>query len=729
MEDKGVVHLSHLRVTSRMLYAVMAVIVAVPIGFFTYFTVVSRSTMHRETEVHIGETLDLLAEHSLKVFHTSDLLLQSLDRLTADLSDAEIRAQEPALHAKMKSIARTVPDVQSLWIVGHDGKPMVSDSVSPMPATDLSDRDYFRAFLANHLGVYVGVTSSPRVVSGAPFFTVSRRQSRHGDGPDRLIDVSLLPSDFTSFFSHLQREKKFQYSLIRADGAVLARFPAPAPTGTQVAPDSALLQQIAQHPAGGITLTPEAADTQERLAGYRKLDGYPAYVVVGIDTAKIDAAWMRQTIDYLLFRIPAIAVILTLLVITTRRTERMHSEAEARRAAETALARAQRLDALGQLTGGVAHDFNNLLMIISGSVEFLRLRIPASATTRATLDDIVQAVQRGESLTRQLLTFSRRQALNTTVIDVRQTIVQFRSVIDRSLRGDIELSMDAPSEAMAAKLDQSEFELALLNLAVNARDAMPRGGRIVFAVRPVHLANGPADDGLSGAFISVSVTDTGTGIAPDVLRRVFEPFFTTKEVGKGTGLGLSQVYGFARQSGGSTRIESVLGQGTTVTILVPRTDAPPDAIPSPAPATAEPAADRQILLVEDNDALATVTRKLLERFGYQVTVAAYAQAALDRLEAGETFDVVLSDIVMPGAMNGIDLARLVRRLHPSLPLVLTTGYSQSADEAIQDGFVILRKPYKLKQLREALAQAEGQSGSGGAMAEPSPAQSSGVFDA
>ena len=239
------------------------------------------------------------------------------------------------------------------------------------------------------------------------------------------------------------------------------------------------------------------------------------------------------------------------------------------------------LEAIGQLTGGVAHDFNNLLMIVSGTVQRLRRQVSDEKEIQL-LDTITNATQRGESLTRQLLAFSRRQTLQPYVIDLAERLPEIKEMLSRSLRGDIAIRVVVPRRPCSVKVDPNEFELALLNLAFNARDAMPSGGTLTITAKPVSMRGKGSEDGLSGEFVAVRIADTGTGIPPDVLPRVFEPFFTTKEVGKGTGLGLSQVYGFARQSGGTASITTSVRAGTAVTLFLPRTwetrsaAAPPD---------------------------------------------------------------------------------------------------------------------------------------------------------
>jgi PAS domain S-box-containing protein len=364
------------------------------------------------------------------------------------------------------------------------------------------------------------------------------------------------------------------------------------------------------------------------------------------------------------------------------------------------LAQAQKMEAIGQLTGGIAHDFNNLLMIVGGNAESLKRHIADPARLRA-IESIEHAASRGESLTRQLLSFSRRMALNPIVIDLGQRIAAFRDVLASSARGTVSLTLDIPPGIWPVTVDVSELELALVNVVVNARDAMPNGGAVTIAVRNVEL--GPADtpDGIAGACVALSVADTGTGIAEDVLPKVFEPFFTTKEADAGTGLGLSQVYGFTRQAGGTVTLASRPGHGTTITLYLPRAAGVPSEEPAPA-AAEEIAGDHEtILLVEDNPEVAEVGKTLLEELGYRVRAVESAAAALDILASGEDVALVFSDVVMPGQLDGVALARQIRRDYPEVKVLLTSGYATVANDA-ERGFPILRKPYRIASLGRAL---------------------------
>ena len=384
--------------------------------------------------------------------------------------------------------------------------------------------------------------------------------------------------------------------------------------------------------------------------------------------------------------------------ITRDMTERREAQLQLERA-QVQLAQSQKMEAIGHLTGGVAHDFNNLLMIVKGQVQLMRLRTKEPKDIRS-LDAIEQAAQSGANLTRQLLTFARRQRLENITIDLAERLSSVRDLLESSVGGAIRLEMSVPKDIWRVETDPSEFELALVNVAVNARDAMPNGGTL--SVRAQNLTlDGRAMMPLSGEFVALSLSDTGTGIAPDVLAKVFEPFFTTKEVGKGTGLGLSQVYGFARQSGGDVHVASKQGEGTTVTLYLPRSKA--NAVPPEQPAPVGDAMRGRglVLVVEDNTEVGEVSTLMLEQLGYQVVRADRPAAAFDILARRDDIALVFSDIVMPGDMDGLGLARAMRERYPRLPVLLATGYSSAAERVGQE-FPIIRKPYDYNALGVAV---------------------------
>ncbi|PLR21005.1 hybrid sensor histidine kinase/response regulator [Caulobacter zeae] len=383
--------------------------------------------------------------------------------------------------------------------------------------------------------------------------------------------------------------------------------------------------------------------------------------------------------------------------ITRDITDKKRVQAELDQARER-MAHNQKMEALGQLTGGVAHDFNNLLMVVGGQAHLLRSKVGDDPKAHRALDAIETSALRGQDLTRHLLSFARRQRLQTTIAPLAERMSGVRELVATSLPPNIDLELNLPGDLWPVEVDQGELDLAILNLAVNARDAMPTGGRLTISARNTNLADASSE--LSGEVVEIQIADTGTGIAPDILAKIFEPFFTTKDIDKGTGLGLSHVYGFAQQAGGDVRVESTLGKGTRFSILLPRSHGEASTKALLAEPSAEVGAAR-ILLVEDNPDVADVATGLLERLGHQVRVANNAATALSALQHGAPPDLVFSDIVMAGEMDGLELARLLRERHPNLPVLLATGYSQAA-ENLGGEFRILRKPYSLEALKAAI---------------------------
>jgi PAS domain S-box-containing protein len=382
-------------------------------------------------------------------------------------------------------------------------------------------------------------------------------------------------------------------------------------------------------------------------------------------------------------------------------TERRAAQIELQKAGER-LAQAQKMEALGQLTGGVAHDFNNLLMIMGGQASLMRDHIGDDPRLARALDAIEVAARRGEKLTRHLLAFGRRQRLHPALISLAAQTSGLRALLESCLGGTVAVHIDCADDLWDVEVDANEWELALLNMAVNARDAMPKGGALAIAARNVTLSALEADQDLRGDFVRMDIADTGVGIPADILQRVIDPFFTTKEVDKGTGLGLSQVYGFVQQSGGRMAVHSELGEGTTVTLWLPRAEALAARGPDDAPGVAT--ASLEVLCIEDNPDVAEVAAGLLAQLGHRPRVVTSAAAALRELEDGAAPDLVFSDIVMAGDMDGLALAREIRRRWAALPVLLATGYSRAA-AAIGDEFPILTKPYQAADLARALAAA------------------------
>ena len=388
--------------------------------------------------------------------------------------------------------------------------------------------------------------------------------------------------------------------------------------------------------------------------------------------------------------------------ITRDITERRDAQIALQRMQEQ-LAHSQKMDALGQLTGGIAHDFNNMLMIVSGYTQFLKGRLSNPKDTRA-VEAIELAASRAENLTRQLLTFSRRQPLKTTTVYLAECLQSFMDVLTATINGNIQLAIDLPNDLWPVTIDPNEFEAAIINLLVNARDAMPDGGTIRVTGRNAAFDRNEEMPRLKGEFVVLGVHDTGVGISPENLPKIFDPFFTTKDSDKGTGLGLSQVYGFAHQAGGTITVSSDVGIGTTFNIFLPRAKQRAADGPDRKSYSELPRGDELILVVEDNVQVRSVVTTMLEQLGYKTMTAESAGQALSILQSGQDVDLVLTDVVMHGALDGLGLARQLRQDAPRIPVLLTTGYAKALIEPFAE-FPILRKPYDMTTLARAVRRA------------------------
>jgi signal transduction histidine kinase/CheY-like chemotaxis protein len=376
-------------------------------------------------------------------------------------------------------------------------------------------------------------------------------------------------------------------------------------------------------------------------------------------------------------------------------------DATDRHSLEQQLAQARKMEAVGQLTGGVAHDFNNLLTVVLGNIDILARKPDEDAARRARrVDAIRQAAERGRDLTRQLLAFSRRQHLSPVTVDVNALIHDFAPLMRQAVGEAVTIEEQLSTDSICAHVDPTQLETALLNLAVNARDAMPEGGVLSIETRR------------EGDNVVIVVRDDGVGMSPQVRDRVFEPFFTTKEVGKGSGLGLSQVYGFVRQSEGEVQLDSAPGKGTTFQLLLPASSAPVQAVSADLRPTVVVGGDEHILVVEDDPTVLALTLDMVSGLGYRATSATNAAEALEVIHSGVEIDLLFSDVVMPGGVSGVSLARTARDLRPDLKVLLTSGFVGEGAVVETAEFPLLDKPYETTllaaRLRKLLDQKQGR---------------------
>ena len=691
----------------RLLKTMLAASIVIPLALFSYASWIN----YRDTIAHADEqltaSLNILSEHASKVLQSVDLATTSVDAIVGDLSDAQIEARQEALHSQLSKLEKALATVDAIFIADRNGRALASSAIFPLPPdTSVADRDYFQAQADRNAGTYVGAVLQSRATKER-FFGVSRRRPADDGQFTGIIMISVMPKVFTEFYKQLAGDTSASFSLARRDGAILARYPAPPGDVTHYGPDSEFVRSIGSQPERGILTTTSIDGTQRRIA-YRKLGNSDLYVSDGLQTDEIYSRWIRLMASHLIFGIPATLFLFGLVLLTMRRTQAFYAEAERRELAEQALRQSQKMEAVGQLTGGVAHDFNNLLTIIIGNLGIAKRGVVEARAERA-LNNALVGAERAAQLTQRLLAFSRRQPLNPRVLDVNKLIVSISDLLVRTLGENIELESIGAAGLWKVEADASELESTLLNLALNARDAMPEGGKLTIETSNAYLDEGYCQQhaGVApGQYILIAVTDNGGGMSAETIDRAFEPFFTTKEAGKGTGLGLSQVYGFMKQSEGHVKIYSESGEGTTIKLYLPRRDGNEAAHSADEPVGSERGRAETILIVEDDDGVRQYASEILRDLNYQIIEAKDSATALRLLDADKKFDLLLTDVVLPGK-NGRELATEVERRRPGTKVIFMTGYSRNAivhHGRLDPGTALIQKPLIERVLAQKIRQ-------------------------
>jgi two-component system, NtrC family, sensor kinase len=535
-----------------------------------------RSQAEQRLMIEAGE----LREHALNTVKTYAIVLAWIDARTRGL-DWDRIAHDEELHRFLSDLD-TLPQIDEVWMADAAGRPVVSGRSSLIPSIDVSDRDCFAAEQKRDAGIFIS-REQVGALTHAPEFDICERRSTADKAFDGIIVVSARPAYFSEFYRTVSEDKRFAASLLRGDGSLLVRYPALSAPPV-LARDSPFMQAIDSNPERGWFGGRGETDGIERFFAYQRVEGYPLYVAYGIPKKDVLHSWLANLVNYSLFAVPASLALFGMTLLAVRQIQRhaiaswrwrttarrLRREMNRRALAEAELRQAQKMEALGQLTGGVAHDFNNLLTVLQGSLEMLSGR-QQSDQLQARVDTALRTVERGERLTEQLLAFARRQPLAKATIDLNAQLRGMTELLVRTVGSGVTISTDLAPDLWPADADATQLELAVINLAINARDAMPAGGKL--GIRTFNLA--VARESVQakptvGDFVGLEISDTGQGMLPEVAARAFEPFFTTKEAGKGTGLGLSMVYGFARQLGGSASIRSEVDRGTAVTLLLPR---------------------------------------------------------------------------------------------------------------------------------------------------------------
>jgi signal transduction histidine kinase/CheY-like chemotaxis protein len=674
-------------------------------------------------------TVRVAEEHALKVFDLNEALDARVVELVEGLDDDGIRANETEIHEKLDAIGGGYPQVAAVSIFGRDGDLLASSRFSPPPRVSIAAREDFTGIrdgrMVDHVSrVMIGQASRETV------FNMGVARNDDAGAFAGIVSVALRPGYFKDFYRDLLGAgSPMDMGLVRSDGSILAFYPPPrASAATTITAGSPLAAALARGAESGVVRMHSQLVDDDVILAYRRVGAYPVYVSCGYRAQAIWAAWWRHlSVLVASMFIPSIALwcviwlSLRRLAAEEEAWERWQAEASMRRSIESAYRQARKMEALGNLVGSVAHDFNNLLMIVSANVQIARRR--GAPGLDRELSAVERALKSGQSLTRQLLGVARKQPLRNETIHVGRWLPACRELLRASLGAKVSLVLDVDEDVWPVLVDVAEFELALINLAVNARDAMPNGGR--FTVRARNIAFRPGEGfPLDGDFVQITLEDTGSGMPPEVLARAFEPLYTTKPKGMGTGLGLPQVFAFCERSGGLAAIDSAIGAGTSVHLYLPRALHAPT-VPRPPEPRADEARPREglrVLLVEDNDEVAAGTEALLQMMGHQVTCANDAASALRLVEAAQAgeedkedkgseaagaagalhFDLVISDIHMPGELNGIDLAEAVQAIVPAMPIILVTGYAEELERARHADVRVLSKPFDIGLLEKML---------------------------
>ncbi len=508
-----------------------------------------------------------------------------------------------------------------------------------------------------------------------------------------VLDAVMEPDAIRNLLLSSQLPTGWRAGIIDRSFRVVTRTSRPDVAGTAAAPEGRAA--MARSPTGFYRAM--GTDGTPLVVAYRILPGSGWSVHVAMPQANYEAPFRRALALVGVGAATSLMIVVLFMLLLLRELRLRQQEA-------ATLEESRRLEGLGRITGGVAHDFNNLLMIMQGSAELLKRRV-GDERASALVDAILAAGQRGQTLTRQLLAFGRRSSHQPVSFLLQERIEELRALLRQAVQNDINIGLNIPTDVWPVHADPSALEMALINLAVNARDAMPNGGRLTVSAVNVTLGKGRDDGtGLTGEFVAVAIADTGVGIPADQLSQVFEPFFTTKPPGKGTGLGLSQVYGFTRQSGGAVTIRSRCGEGVTVTLYLPRGE--PITVRLDPERAVETQNERgHVMLVEDNPEVAEVTQAMLTGIGYSVSWSRDAASALAALEAGGAADMLMSDIALDDGMSGLDLGRAVRERWPDLPIVLMTGYSEALSSGGAHGFLVLAKPFGVADMASVIRRA------------------------
>ena len=707
-----------------MLLLVLTASVLIPLAclcIYGYYDHERRFADARELTERLTRVAD---EHALKVVDLNQQLETRIVDLLGDSDDASIKSRQEALHRTLDDMSGTLAQIAAISVFGVKGDLLASSRYYPVPAVSIADRDDFESARAVAPVTYFSLPLRGRVEQSDVFTTTMGRIGRDGQFLG-VVSIALKRDYFAEFYRELAGgDSAVVIGLYRRDGNILARYPA-GHESAQPATNTPFTNAFRNNELYGTMRMRSSVDHVERLLAFRRVGDNPLYVSTGYSASVIEQRWRDNLADVAaIAALPCIAVWL-LIAFSIRRLnaeqaawERWQAEVATRLSIEASSRQLRRMGELGNLVVNVARDFNNLLMVVAANMALARSK--QFNGVEAEVLAVERATAGAESLARRLMSVARKQPLKQELIDPARWLKGELELVRTSVHPSVTVTLELSPDLWPVMADPVELELALVNVAVNASEAMPHGGRVLIRCQNARV-RGAETDIPDGEYVLVSITDNGEGMTEQVQRRAFEPLFTTKQRGAGTGLGLVQVLAACEQAGGTARITSVAGAGTTVRLYLPRHHGPvpvapeaetpaPLSTPVPPPAASITAGDQSdplrgtsVLLVEDNVDVAAGVMAVLEVLGCAVHHEENADAAFELLGEGYGFDLVLSDVQMPGRMNGIDLAEQIMKRLPSQKIVLMTGYADELERAKHLGVPILAKPFDMDDLLDLIA--------------------------
>jgi signal transduction histidine kinase/CheY-like chemotaxis protein len=694
--------------TRRILLIVLAASILFPVAFLLGYGYYDYQRRMADADDIADRIARVAEEQAVKVLDLNSEISTRIVEMLGTSDDAHIVANQKAIHDRLSEIGESFTQLAAITVFGAAGDMLASSRYFPVPAVSIASRDDFKSARVIRPEPYFSLPLAGTLAQNDVFTTSVGRSANDGHFMG-VVSIALKRDYFSGFYRDLLNgEPDVTVGLFRRDGGILVREPQERPAMTH-AGNTSFTDAMRNNELFGRVRGRSSIDGVERVLAFRRVGDYPLYVASGIPTASIFAQWRQHyALIVVITAVPCVAVwLLVLFSLRQLRAqqaawERWQAEVAMRLSAEASSRQLRRMGALGNLVANVAHDFNNLLMVVKANMELAR-RKNFNGLEREVLA-VERATAGAEALARRLLSVARKQPLKQEPIDLAVWLPAVAGLIETAVGDTIQVKVQVSPDMWGVRADATELEFAIINIAVNARDAMPHGGRFAIRCQNVRVT---ADNILpDGDYALLAFTDSGEGMNEATAQRAFEPLFTTKLSGTGTGLGLAQVLAACEQAGGTARLDSVPGRGTTVRLYLPRCHATPQA-PATVDATktpdATPAAQLNsgsVLLVEDNEEVAAGVAAVLATFGCDVRHELTADKAFDVLNDGGRFDLVLSDIQMPGRLNGIDLAEKVRSTWPSQRIALMTGYADEFERARHTGVTILAKPFNIDELRE-----------------------------